>query len=163
MPDPSAANVHGFTDFWEYYSELMMTREVAYAVISTLSAYLGYCMVMEARFASTLGKMAFKLRVVAGDGTRPGAREVLVRNLIKILEISWPWLLVIIPLLNPARQRLGDLLAKTIVVEKTDVPPSPPTDVDEETHSDIHETDEAQGPFRQTASEESESSGEDRS
>ncbi len=69
----------------------------------------------------TLGKKALGCRVVAEDGSDPDLWQVLARNAVKGLEVlAWPLLLFV--LLNPARQRLGDLVARTLVVR-----PAPPS------------------------------------
>jgi uncharacterized RDD family membrane protein YckC len=69
----------------------------------------------------TLGKKALGCRVVAEDGSDPDLWQVLARNAVKALEVlAWPLLLFV--LLNPARQRLGDLVARTLVVR-----PAPPS------------------------------------
>jgi len=117
----------------------------AYFVMLMLLGHLVYCVAMEMRFAATLGKMAFGLRVVANGGARAGAREVVLRNLVKIFVLGSLPLLMLIALLNRNRQRLGDLLARTAVVEKSPLvgpgpgdwapgededasPPAPPAD-----------------------------------
>jgi len=124
----------GLWELWDQYNQVLQTRQAAFSVIATLCTYMVYGVVMEARFAATLGKMLLKMRIIAGDGRPPGLREAALRNVVKMLEISMPWLLVIVPLLNPARQRLGDILARTVVIEYTPSTggpgggPPPPTD-----------------------------------
>ena len=134
MPEPPAELMGDFSALWEWGKQALATRQAVFSVVAMLCTYMVYGVVMEARFAATLGKMMLKLRVVAGDGRPPGLREAVLRNLVKTLEINMPWLLLIVPLLNPARQRLGDILARTVVIEYqqlTGVPgaaPPPPTD-----------------------------------
>ncbi|NNU81527.1 RDD family protein [Halovulum dunhuangense] len=86
----------------------------------------------------TFGKRLSGLRVIAVDGRSLSPHAVTVRNLMKEMEVfvpgtllltsaslSWPaalllmaWISVLlaVPLLNPMRQRLGDILAGTYVV-----------------------------------------------
>jgi uncharacterized RDD family membrane protein YckC len=90
------------------------------AGIMVMLIYVPYCVIMERRFGATLGKMVFKLRVVADEGRPPDLREAMLRNLAKVLELSWPPLLpllILIPLLSRHRQRLGDMLARTAVAD----------------------------------------------
>ncbi|MFM7336166.1 MAG: RDD family protein [Tabrizicola sp.] len=86
----------------------------------------------------TLGKRLMKIKVVSHDGGTLSTHAIVLRNLLKEAEIFLPGTLVLsldaaspvlsliafawvvmaflIPLLNPYRQRLGDLLAGTHVI-----------------------------------------------
>lgn len=86
----------------------------------------------------TLGKRLMKIKVVSHDGQSLTTHAIIIRNLMKEAEIFLPgtllltldatspatsllafgWVIMafLIPLLNPYRQRLGDLLAGTHVV-----------------------------------------------
>ncbi len=61
----------------------------------------------------TLGKRAMRLRVVTAEGGTPGAGALLIRNLVRTLDIVFG-----VPLmaLDPLSRRLGDRLAGTLVV-----------------------------------------------
>lgn len=61
----------------------------------------------------TPGKMALRLRVVTAEGGRPGAGALLVRNLVRFIDLVFG-----IPLMaiDPLARRLGDRLAGTLVV-----------------------------------------------
>lgn len=63
----------------------------------------------------TLGKRAMRLRVVTAEGGTPGAGALLIRNLVRSLD-----LLVGAPLMvfDPLSRRLGDRLAGTLVVHE---------------------------------------------
>lgn len=86
----------------------------------------------------TLGKRLMKIKVVSHDGGTLTTHAIVLRNLLKEAEIFLPgtlllsldasspilsliafaWVIMafLIPLLNPYRQRLGDLLAGTHVI-----------------------------------------------
>jgi uncharacterized RDD family membrane protein YckC len=64
--------------------------------------------------ARTLGKAVFGLRVTDLAGKPPDAWQVLGRNLVRGLELLMP-LLLVLPLISTWRQRLGDLIARTVV------------------------------------------------
>ena len=65
--------------------------------------------------AKTLGKWLLGVRVTTLSGQSPDLWQVLVRGVMKVFDlIAWP--LLILPLIGPYRQRLGDLVAKTVVV-----------------------------------------------
>lgn len=79
-------------------------------------------------WAQTLGKRVMKLRVVRSDGTKAGAAPIIVRNLVRLVD----WLPVLYVFgavaffaTGERRQRLGDMAAKTKVVDR-DAQPSPP-------------------------------------
>ena len=84
-----------------------------------LGAYPVYCLLMESRYGATLGKMAMRLRVVGDGGRRPLLREIALRNISKIPELMA--MLLVIPILFPVltryRQRLGDKIAWTTVID----------------------------------------------
>lgn len=61
----------------------------------------------------TLGKMALRLRVVTAEGGTPGAGSLLIRNLVRTVDIVFGVPLMAI---DPLARRLGDRLAGTLVV-----------------------------------------------
>jgi uncharacterized RDD family membrane protein YckC len=113
-----------------------MDSGVAYTMMATAVAYLGYCVLMELRYGATAGKMLLGLRVVGDGGVRPRLREVLLRNLVKVMILHSPvlWALLLVVLLNRNRQRLGDMMGRTVVVDIHRVRPS--GSGSQETHDD---------------------------
>ena len=87
----------------------------------------------------TLGKRIAGIRVINADGRRLTPHQIVARNLMKEIEfltplnmllvvnslssigiallIVWVLVILIVPLANKRRQRLGDMVASTIVVE----------------------------------------------
>lgn len=63
----------------------------------------------------TLGKRALGLRVVTAEGGTPGPGALLIRNLVKSLDIIFGVPLMVI---DPLSRRLGDRLAGTLVVHE---------------------------------------------
>jgi len=61
----------------------------------------------------TPGKMALRLRVVTAEGGTPGAGSLLIRNLVRTVDIVFGVPLMAI---DPLARRLGDRLAGTLVV-----------------------------------------------
>jgi uncharacterized RDD family membrane protein YckC len=80
----------------------------------------------EAMWGQTPGKRWLGLRVVSEDGTPPEPRAVLVRNLLRPIDglPAFYLLGVAVAMSDPRRQRLGDRVARTVVVV-TDAPPPP--------------------------------------
>lgn len=70
----------------------------------------------------SLGKLVTGLRVANLDGTPPRAWQSLVRCLLKSFDLI-AYLLLILPLISPHRQRLGDMVARTVVTMKAPPPP----------------------------------------
>ena len=81
---------------------------------------LGYFVVMEATLGRTVGKMALGLKVVREDGSPISWNESLIRNLLRVVDefpYFIPYLVGAIIIWNsPKCQRLGDKVAKTVVV-----------------------------------------------
>ncbi len=64
----------------------------------------------------SLGKMVMGLRVTDLSGKPINIWMALGRGLTKALDLIPPFPLLLLPLINPHRQRLGDLVARTVVV-----------------------------------------------
>ena len=79
----------------------------------------GYFIVMEAMWGATLGKMLLGLRVVKTDGSPISWSESVIRNLLRIIDGLFYYLVgAILIWTSPLRQRLGDRAAKTVVVKR---------------------------------------------
>jgi uncharacterized RDD family membrane protein YckC len=81
-----------------------------------LVAYLLYTTLMELTTARTVGKIALGLRVTKTDGTPAGKLAIVVRNLVRPLDLVPGLPLALLILFSPLRQRLGDVLAGTTVI-----------------------------------------------
>lgn len=91
-----------------------------------IAGYLAYFLFQEALWKTTVGKRLFGLKIVRLDGRDPSWREAAWRTGLRILEVN-PLLLGAIPgglavTWSKRRQRLGDMLAKTVVVERATAP-----------------------------------------
>ncbi len=97
--------------------------EVAILGIALMAVFVIYCTIMEARFGATLGKMVLKLRIVGNGGRRADLRQCVIRNLMKIIELSVmpPMIMLIfvsiVMVITRYNQRFGDLLARTAVID----------------------------------------------
>lgn len=101
----------------------------------SIGVWYGYLVVSETRWGATVGKMAFKLKVVGVDGRPATAKQAFLRNIAK----AFPPLLVIDVVLwlvafNKDDQRASDRLAETIVIDTSrpawapaPAPVAPPT------------------------------------
>ncbi len=113
---------------------------VAYASISTMVLYTAYCIAMELRYGATLGKMAMKLGVIGDRGLRPEPRAILLRNLFRMLELMLIWVVIpsaILVMVTRRRQRLGDMIARTTVIDARYHPAPPVVSDEEEPQGDV--------------------------
>lgn len=86
-----------------------------------------------ARNGETPGKRRFRLRVISLAGGRLSFRDVLIRNVIRMLDSLPMFMLVggVSAFFDPLGRRLGDLAAGTMVIRERDGALSlPPTDRD---------------------------------
>jgi uncharacterized RDD family membrane protein YckC len=82
-----------------------------------LAISLGYYIGMEGTKGATLGKMAMKLKVVKEDGEKPDWQAAVVRNVLRIIDGFFFYLVgAIVIWASKKKQRLGDMAAKTLVV-----------------------------------------------
>jgi uncharacterized RDD family membrane protein YckC len=108
---------------------------------TSIALYAAMCLVLESLTQRTLGKAIARIRVTDERGQRPHFARVLARNLLRCVELLPPlWLLAFMLALTPNRQRLGDILARTLVLRGTpliidpgaakpdDESPRPPSD-----------------------------------
>ena len=102
-----------------YFRAELVGNSFAAVVIITLL----YFIVMEALFGATVGKFLTGIRVVRADGRRIDGVAALLRNLARIVDfLPFAYLIGAIAVwTSPTRQRLGDRLATTVVVEASSV------------------------------------------
>ena len=89
------------------------------ALILTLSLIWAYFILLEWLWnGQTLGKRVYGLRVITEDGSPAPFTAVLVRNLLRLVDFlpAFYGVGVLVIILSPKSQRLGDLAAGTYVV-----------------------------------------------
>jgi uncharacterized RDD family membrane protein YckC len=80
---------------------------------------LAYYVVMEVTSGGTLGKLALGLRVVKEDGSKLDWGASLIRNILRIVDGFFFYLVgAIVVWTSKKKQRLGDMVAHTLVVPK---------------------------------------------
>lgn len=86
-----------------------------------------YSTVMEALFGATIGKFATGIRVVREDGAKLDVPSALIRNTLRVIDVlPFGYLLgAVLVWTSPKNQRLGDRIAKTVVVDASSVGASP--------------------------------------
>lgn len=96
-----------------------LTGGPALVVMAVVTAVLfAYFVLLEGTLGATLGKLTAGIRVRSVDGGRAGIGASLVRNLLRIIDGIAVYLVgAVVMLLTKRKQRLGDLAARTVVVE----------------------------------------------
>jgi uncharacterized RDD family membrane protein YckC len=78
---------------------------------------IAYFIVLEKVKGQTVGKMVMSLKVVKKDGSAMDWQASVIRNLLRIVDGQFAYLLgAIIIMVSKSKQRLGDMAASTIVV-----------------------------------------------
>ncbi len=80
--------------------------------------YMGYFALLEGSKGQTIGKMITKIKVVKEDGEPIDMNQALIRNILRIIDGLFAYLIgAILIWRSDKKQRLGDNIAKTIVVK----------------------------------------------
>ncbi|HOT07994.1 MAG TPA: RDD family protein [Methanotrichaceae archaeon] len=80
--------------------------------------YFGYFTLMEGSRGQTVGKMIAKIKVVREDGRPIDMNQALLRNILRIIDGLLAYLIgAILIWRSDKKQRLGDSIAKTVVVK----------------------------------------------
>ncbi len=92
---------------------------------------IAYFVILEGLFGNTIGKLLLRLRVTNLERNPASVGAILVRNLLRPVDwapgvylVAW-----IVAATSPLRQRLGDRIARTIVVDAATAPAAVPTQV----------------------------------
>jgi uncharacterized RDD family membrane protein YckC len=101
------------------------------AALSFMSVYMLlfflYFIVLEGVTGATAGKVLTKIRVVRDDGSPCGLGPAIVRNILRVVD-ALPFLYIVGLILisrSEKKQRLGDRLAKTVVIKSSGTPLGP--------------------------------------
>jgi uncharacterized RDD family membrane protein YckC len=80
--------------------------------------YIGYFTLLEGSKGQTIGKMVTKIKVVREDGKPIDMNQSLTRNLLRIIDGLFAYLIgAFLIWRSDKKQRLGDRIAKTVVVK----------------------------------------------
>ncbi|MCC6239646.1 MAG: RDD family protein [Phycisphaerales bacterium] len=128
-------------------NEVMIEGRTQLLLIGGSLLYILHTLVAELFTGRSLGKMIFGLRVVDFTGAMPKRSALVIRNVLRIIDIYVMFgLPLLVVLYTPLRQRMGDLAARTLVVEKN--PAARPqrsaksTDTDDESANDSNDRDD---------------------
>ncbi|MBI5231925.1 MAG: RDD family protein [Coriobacteriales bacterium] len=94
------------------------------AQLMAVLAYFGYFIFFEGVFGATLGKLATGVRVVTVDGDKPAIGQVVARNLMRIVDGMFGYMVGFLVATNATNnQRWGDQAAGTMVVRSRGTAP----------------------------------------
>jgi len=99
-----------------------MLKLMTLTLIIVTGVSLFYFILCESFFQRTPGKLCMNLVVLDGSGKPMAVRQAVLRNMLRLLEyhpLISPLISLIIVLSTSRRQRIGDLVADTIVVIQT--------------------------------------------
>ena len=89
----------------------------SYGLLSFI-IYIAYYTLLEGSTGQTIGKMVTKIKVVKEDGSKIDMGSALVRNLLRIVDALIFYLVgAILIWRSKKKQRLGDIIAKTVVIK----------------------------------------------
>lgn len=79
--------------------------------------YIGYYTYLEGTRGQMVGKMITKIKVVREDGGEIDIRTAFIRNILRIIDGFFVYLVgAILIWRSSKKQRLGDTIAKTVVI-----------------------------------------------
>jgi len=99
-----------------YNDEGMTSEDVAWPLVLAVGLYLVHTTILELLTARSAGKFICGLKVVSMDGSEASTIAILLRNLLRAVDLFPLFPLAIMISFTPLRQRVGDITAKTIVI-----------------------------------------------
>ncbi|WP_110929994.1 RDD family protein [Paenibacillus bouchesdurhonensis] len=101
--------------------KIFMVRNEFHAQLCVIALILFYYVLLEGLTGSTIGKWMMRIRVVDRDGAAPGLLKAFIRTVFRAID-SNPLLFAGLPaalgiVMTERRQRLGDWVARTYVIE----------------------------------------------
>jgi uncharacterized RDD family membrane protein YckC len=86
------------------------------AALALFASWFVYFVAFEATLGATIGKLLFGVRVRTSNGERIGLIAALIRNLLRVVDVCIAPIGLLLMLISPRHQRLGDHAAGTVVV-----------------------------------------------
>ena len=96
-----------------------MMRHGSWSVgLLSCAFYIAYYTYLEGTRGQTIGKMVTKIKVVREDGTPIEMEQAFKRNILRVIDGLFAYLIgAILIWRSDKQQRLGDSVAKTVVVK----------------------------------------------
>lgn len=96
-----------------------ISKDINWILFELLASflYLIYVCVWEAKDGQTLGKKVLKIKVIMENGQSCTVRAAIIRNISRSIDHFLGIFLILLISLTSKKQRIGDMLAHTIVVK----------------------------------------------
>lgn len=101
------------------------TKKVAYFTVTGIGLLLlfalqfGYYIVFEKSWkGQTPGKRFAQIRVIEANGQPVNLSSVIIRNLVRLVDVGFMMLGVVLMILDKKERRLGDMLGGTLVIRE---------------------------------------------
>lgn len=96
-----------------------MMRHGSWSVgLLSFAFYIAYYTYLEGTRGQTIGKMITKIKVVREDGRPIDMKQAFKRNILRVIDGFFAYLIGAVSIWrSDKQQRLGDTLAKTVVVK----------------------------------------------
>jgi uncharacterized RDD family membrane protein YckC len=107
---------------WSAVQDLGLSKPmlIALGAASAILMVFLYHWLLEGAFGATMGKAIVGVRVLNQRGGMPGLRSSAVRNVLRLLDAIPFYLLgFFVAVFSPARRRIGDYAAQTVVLEQS--------------------------------------------
>jgi uncharacterized RDD family membrane protein YckC len=114
--DMSTMLISGYLGHLAFQSHPNPYMPVEAMMAAAWIGYLVYTTVTELMLGRTIGKIVTGLKVVGLDGSPATRGMILQRNLLRVTDM-FPSPMLLLVILSPLRQRVGDIAAGTLVVE----------------------------------------------
>jgi uncharacterized RDD family membrane protein YckC len=105
------------SDFVTYFQQMQYDPKMLMINLFTSAVYVAYSILMDGVWGTTPGKRIFGLQIrqLRDVNSKPDWKSAALRNVIKMIELYYAPLLLVL-FFTKYRQRLGDIIAGTIVV-----------------------------------------------
>ena len=115
----------GLSDLRDLWPGASASWQDAIPGLVVIAMNVGHTWLTELFTGKSLGKMLLGMHVASIDGSPPNIWQVTVRNLLRSLDLIAWYALPILMVISPSRQRLGDMVARTVVVAANENPGDP--------------------------------------
>jgi uncharacterized RDD family membrane protein YckC len=89
------------------------------AALVLFASWIVYFVTLEATLGATVGKLLLGVRVRTADGGPIGWMAALIRNLLRVVDVCFGFVGLVLIWITPRHQRLGDYAAGTVVVGRS--------------------------------------------
>lgn len=88
---------------------------VYFVMILLILNVIPYFLISELVWHKTVGKKIMGLKIMSENGFRANKRQILLRNLVRLIDIFVFPITILLFITQKNKQRIGDIISKTIV------------------------------------------------